>query len=162
VHGDLPEYVFGAIEAARITPGTLTLEITENAIIDMSTGVGAVLERLREGGVKVCVDDFGIGYSSLRYLRTLPISDLKIDRSFVSGLGEGLASEPIVRMVLDLARSLDLHVVAEGIETTRQADELRRLGCATGQGYVFSRPILPGDAEPLCLPADLLAAAAQR
>jgi len=158
VHGDLPEHVFAAIKAAGIAPDTLTLEITENAIIDMSTGAGAVLERLREGGVRVCVDDFGIGYSSLRYLGLLPISGLKIDRSFVSGLGAGLASEPIVKMVLDLARSLDLHVVAEGIETPEQADALRILGCATGQGYIFSRPILPADDLPLTLPAELLAA----
>ncbi len=158
VHGDLPEHVFAAIAAAGITPGTLTLEITENAIIDMSTGAGAVLERLREGGVKICVDDFGIGYSSLRYLRMLPISDLKIDRAFVSGTGEGLASEPIVKMVLDLARSLDLHVVAEGIETPLQAEELHRLGCTTGQGYIFSRPILPPNDLPLSLPTELLTA----
>jgi len=158
VHGDLPEHVFAAVKAAGITPDTLTLEITENAIIDMSTGAGAVLERLREGGIRVCVDDFGIGYSSLRYLRMLPISGLKIDRSFVSGVGEGLASEPIVKMVLDLARSLDLHVVAEGIETPEQADALRLLGCATGQGYIFSRPILPLPDQPLALPAELLAA----
>jgi diguanylate cyclase (GGDEF)-like protein/PAS domain S-box-containing protein len=158
VHGDLPEHVFAAVKAHGITPDTLTLEITENAIIDMSTGAGAVLERLRDGGIRVCVDDFGIGYSSLRYLRMLPISGLKIDRSFVSGVGEGLASEPIVRMVLDLARSLDLHVVAEGIETAEQAEALRLLGCATGQGYVFSRPILPTHDQPLTLPAELLAA----
>ncbi len=157
VNGDLPEHVFAAIAASGITPGTLTLEITESAIIDMSTGAGAVLERLREGGVRVCVDDFGIGYSSLRYLRMLPISGLKIDRSFVSGVGAGLASEPIVKMVLDLARSLDLHVVAEGIETPEQADALRLLGCATGQGYIFSRPIFPIPGQPLALPAELLA-----
>jgi EAL domain-containing protein (putative c-di-GMP-specific phosphodiesterase class I) len=99
-----------------------------------------------------------MGYSSLRYLRMLPISGLKIDRSFVSGIGAGLASEPIVQMVLDLARSLDLHVVAEGIETPEQAERLRALGCATGQGYIFSRPLLPGSDQPLALPADLLAA----
>jgi EAL domain-containing protein (putative c-di-GMP-specific phosphodiesterase class I) len=87
----------------------------------------------------------------------LPISGLKIDRSFVSGVGAGLASEPIVKMVLDLARSLDLHVVAEGIETPEQADALRLLGCATGQGYIFSRPIFPIPGQPLALPAELLA-----
>jgi EAL domain-containing protein (putative c-di-GMP-specific phosphodiesterase class I) len=160
VHGDFPEHVFAAIRAAGVRPETVTMEITENAIIDMSTGVGAVLERLREGGVRVCVDDFGMGYSSLRYLRMLPISGLKIDRSFVSGSGDGLASEPIVQMVLDLARSLDLHVVAEGIETPEQAERLRALGCATGQGYIFSRPLLPQSGQPLALPAELLAARA--
>jgi EAL domain-containing protein (putative c-di-GMP-specific phosphodiesterase class I) len=108
---------------------------------------------LRAGGVKVCVDDFGIGYSSLRYLRLFPISGLKIDKSFVSGAGPELASEPIVRMVLDLGRSLDLTVVAEGIETVEQADRLLALGCAYGQGYLFSRPIVPERDAPIQLPS---------
>jgi EAL domain-containing protein (putative c-di-GMP-specific phosphodiesterase class I) len=135
----------------------VTLEITENAIIDTSTGAGAVLERLRAGGVRICVDDFGIGYSSLRYLSLFPINSLKIDRSFVSGTGAGIASEPIVRMLLDLARSLDLTVVAEGIETLEQADRLCDLGATTGQGYIFSRPIIPEREGELFLPANLLA-----
>jgi diguanylate cyclase (GGDEF)-like protein/PAS domain S-box-containing protein len=156
MHGDLPEQVFAAIKAAGVRPESVTLEITENAIIDTSTGAGGVLARLRAGGVKVCVDDFGIGYSSLRYLRLFPISGLKIDKSFVSGTGEGLASEPIVRMVLDLGRSLDLSVVAEGIETPEQADRLLALGCSYGQGYLFSRPIIPERDGALELPADLV------
>jgi diguanylate cyclase (GGDEF)-like protein/PAS domain S-box-containing protein len=157
MHGDLPEQVFAAIKAAGVPPDCVTLEITENAIIDAGTGAGGVLARLRAGGVKVCIDDFGIGYSSLRYLRLFPISGLKIDKSFVSGAGPELASEPIVRMVLDLGRSLDLSVVAEGIETPEQADRLLALGCAYGQGYLFSRPIVPDRDGPLELPAALLA-----
>ena len=94
----------------------------------------AVLERLRAGGVRICVDDFGIGYSSLRYLRQFPISSLKIDRSFVSGTDDGLASEPIVRMVLDLSRSLDLTVVAEGVETMEQAATAARSGLQLRSG----------------------------
>jgi diguanylate cyclase (GGDEF)-like protein/PAS domain S-box-containing protein len=156
MHGDLPEQVFAAIKAAGVPPESVTLEITENAIIDASTGAGGVLARLRAGGVKVCVDDFGIGYSSLRYLRLFPISGLKIDKSFVSGTGDGLASEPICRMVLDLGRSLDLSVVAEGIETPEQADRLQALGCAYGQGYLFSRPIIPERTGELELPASLV------
>jgi diguanylate cyclase (GGDEF)-like protein/PAS domain S-box-containing protein len=161
MHGDLPEQVFAAIDAAGVPPDAVTLEITENAIIDTSTGAGAVLARLRAGGVKVCVDDFGIGYSSLRYLRLFPISGLKIDKSFVSGAGRDLASEPIVRMVLDLGRSLDLAVVAEGIETPEQAQRLLALGCAFGQGYLFSRPIIPERDAPIRLPAELLAGSRQ-
>jgi EAL domain-containing protein (putative c-di-GMP-specific phosphodiesterase class I) len=155
VHGDLPEHVFAAIRAAGVRPETVTLEITENAIVDMSTGAGAVLERLRAGSVRVCVDDFGIGYSSLRYLGMLPISGIKIDRSFVSGHGADLASEPIVRMVLDLARSLGLDVVSEGIETAEQAAALRLLGCSTGQGFIFSPPLLPALDQPPALPPEL-------
>jgi EAL domain-containing protein (putative c-di-GMP-specific phosphodiesterase class I) len=139
-----------------VRPESVTLEITENAIIDTTTGAGAVLERLRAGGVRICVDDFGIGYSSLRYLSLFPISSLKIDRSFVSGTGEGLASEPICRMLLDLARSLELTVVAEGIETPEQAERLLALGAACGQGYIFSRPIIPEREHKLVLPDILL------
>jgi diguanylate cyclase (GGDEF)-like protein/PAS domain S-box-containing protein len=156
MHGDLPEHVFAAIKAAGVRPETVTLEITENTIIDTSTGAGAVLERLRAGGVRICVDDFGIGYSSLRYLSLFPINSLKIDRSFVSGTGEGIASEPICRMLLDLARSLDLTVVAEGIETPEQADRLLALGAVCGQGYIFSRPIIPERDGELILPDILL------
>jgi diguanylate cyclase (GGDEF)-like protein/PAS domain S-box-containing protein len=157
MHGDLPEHVFAAIKATGVRPETVTLEITENTIIDTSTGAGAVLERLRAGGVRICVDDFGIGYSSLRYLSLFPINSLKIDRSFVSGSGEGLESEPICRMLLDLARSLELTVVAEGIETPEQAERLLALGATTGQGYVFSRPIIPERDAELVLPDILLA-----
>jgi diguanylate cyclase (GGDEF)-like protein/PAS domain S-box-containing protein len=152
MHGDLPEHVFAAIKATGVRPESVTLEITENAIIDTSTGAGAVLERLRAGGVRICVDDFGIGYSSLRYLSLFPINSLKIDRSFVSGTGEGIESEPICRMLLDLARSLELTVVAEGIETPEQADRLLALGATTGQGYIFSRPIIPERDGPIVLP----------
>jgi Amt family ammonium transporter len=156
MHGDLPEHVFAAIKSAGVRPETVTLEITENTIIDTSTGAGAVLERLRAGGVRICVDDFGIGYSSLRYLSLFPINSLKIDRSFVSGTGEGIASEPICRMLLDLARSLDLTVVAEGIETPEQAERLLELGAVCGQGYIFSRPIIPERGADLILPEILL------
>ncbi len=156
MHGDLPEHVFAALKEAGVRPESLTLEITENAIIDTATGAGAVLERLRAGGVRICVDDFGIGYSSLRYLSLFPISSLKIDRSFVSGSHEGLTSEPICRMLLDLARSLELTVVAEGIETPEQADRLHELGATTGQGYIFSRPIIPERHGELVLPDILL------
>jgi diguanylate cyclase (GGDEF)-like protein/PAS domain S-box-containing protein len=157
MHGDLPEHVFAAISQAGITPGTLTLEITENTILDATTGASAVLERLRAGGVGVVVDDFGIGYSSLRYLRSFPITGLKIDKAFVSqGTDPGLAAEAIVKMVLDLGRSLDLHVVAEGIETPAQAEMLAQLGCKFGQGYIFSPPVLDDDRDvPLELPKEL-------
>ena len=107
MHGDLPEHVFAAIKAAGVRPESLTLEITENAIIDTSTGAGAVLERLRAGGVRICVDDFGIGYSSLRYLSLFPIHSLKIDRSFVSRYRRGLvASRSCACCSISRARSI--------------------------------------------------------
>ena len=152
MHGDLPEHVFAALKNFGVPPETLTLEITENAILDGSSGSALVLDRLRAGGVRVSVDDFGIGYSSLRYLRNFPITGLKIDKSFVSSNHDGLASEAIVQMVLDLARSLNLSVVAEGIETREQADRLLSLGAAHGQGYVFSKPVIPERDGPLIIP----------
>jgi diguanylate cyclase (GGDEF)-like protein/PAS domain S-box-containing protein len=153
MQGELPEHVFAAIRLAGVPPEALTLEITEYAIVDTGTGAAAVLGQLRDGGVRICVDDFGIGYSSLRYLRSLPISGLKIDRSFISGNGPSLASEPIVRMVLDLARSLDLDVVAEGVETPEQVEQLLDLGCSIGQGYYYSRPLLVPANAPLVAPS---------
>lgn len=155
MHGDLIEHVFRALESARVRPEHLTLEITEHTILDASTGAGAILERLLAGGVRITVDDFGIGYSSLRYLRTFPISGLKIDRSFVSGSGSGLASEPIVQMILDLGRSLNLSVVAEGIECRPQAQRLNELGCLYGQGFFFGEPLLETPQTPLVFLTDL-------
>jgi diguanylate cyclase (GGDEF)-like protein/PAS domain S-box-containing protein len=157
MHGDLPEHVFAAIQQAGVPPESVTLEITENTILDATTGANAVLERLRSGGVGVCVDDFGIGYSSLRYLRLFPITGLKIDKAFVSGTDDpGLSSEAIVKMVLDLGRSLDLTIVAEGIETAEQAEMLAKLGCKYGQGYIFSKPVMDEDLDaPLELPKEL-------
>jgi EAL domain-containing protein (putative c-di-GMP-specific phosphodiesterase class I) len=91
----------------------------------------------------VALDDFGTGYSSLTYLRTLPIHTIKIDRSFVSGLGDGATNDAVTRAMLDLAGTLGLHQVAEGVETDEQASRLRGLQCTYGQGYHFSRPVPP-------------------
>jgi len=100
-----------------------------------------VLERLRGLGVQVAVDDFGTGYSSLAYLMRFPVDMLKVDKSFVNGLGENPQKTAIVEAVISLAHALNLRTIAEGIETTRQLDQLRALGCELGQGYYFSRPL---------------------
>jgi EAL domain-containing protein (putative c-di-GMP-specific phosphodiesterase class I) len=103
--------------------------------------VTATLDKLRALNVQLYMDDFGTGYSSLSYLHNFPIDVLKIDRSFINRIGpEGQNSE-IVRTILGLARSLNLRVVAEGIETPEQMRQLRRMGCHYGQGYLFSRPL---------------------
>jgi len=96
-----------------------------------------MLRRLRAMGVKIWIDDFGVEYSSLRYLHRLPIDGVKIDRTFVGGSDGSLASPTIVRPIVELARSLELDVVAEGVETVVQRKELVALGCRYGQGYLF-------------------------
>ena len=140
--------VDAAVESAKLKPCDLRLEITETALMD-SPGVAAkVLSELRDFGVKIYLDDFGTGYSSLSHLHKLPVDALKIDRSFVRSLE--LPDRPaIVESILALARTLHTSVVAEGIESQVQANELRRLGCTHAQGYLFSRPISAEAAEAL-------------
>jgi EAL domain-containing protein (putative c-di-GMP-specific phosphodiesterase class I) len=121
--------------------GTLQLEITETALMtDLDASV-ALLSTLRTNGIPVHLDDFGTGYSSLGYLHRFPVHTLKIDRSFVSGAGGGLANPQIVEAVIVLATKLGLGTIAEGIETKEQLYELQALGCSHGQGYYFSRPM---------------------
>ncbi len=117
----------------------VTLEITENVIVSDPTRVLACLERLHATGVRLVVDDFGTGYSSLSYLRRLPVDALKIDKSFVTGLGAG-ADEVIVRSIIDLAHNLGLTVVAEGVESQAIRDRLVTLGCDLGQGVFIGPP----------------------
>jgi EAL domain-containing protein (putative c-di-GMP-specific phosphodiesterase class I) len=105
------------------------------------------LNLLNRIGVQISIDDFGTGYSSLAYLTSLPISELKIDRSFVRELDQKQQSAAVVTAIIALARSLGLRVVAEGVETLRQMEMLRRLGCEVMQGYLFSRPQSPADLE---------------
>ena len=112
------------------------MEITETALVS-SPSIRSTLWRLRDLGVRLVVDDFGTGYSSLTSIRELPVEVVKIDRSFVAGLGHRSKDETIISTVVDLARSLDMLTVAEGIETAEQADLLTELGCELGQGYFF-------------------------
>jgi diguanylate cyclase (GGDEF)-like protein len=119
----------------------LTLEITEETLADRSPRTQSVLHDLRALGLTVSLDDFGTGYSSMSYLATLPVDGLKIDRSFVSGMGSQSDSITLSRLVVQLAASLDLTTVAEGVETVEQADLLRGMGCRYGQGYLWSRPV---------------------
>ncbi len=137
---DLVEDVTAILAETGLEPGALELEITESVVMDQSeTGI-RVLRELRDHGVRLVLDDFGTGYSSLAYLKHLPLDTIKIDRSFVAGLDE-VADRSIVDAVIALAHGLKIGVVAEGIETRRQAERLRELGCVLGQGYLFSRPV---------------------
>ena len=133
-----------ALAEAGIEPARLHLEITETALILDDDRSINTLQALRDMGVRLAIDDFGTGYSSLTYLKQLPIDVLKIDRSFVDGLGTDPNDTSIVRMILSLASALDLTAIAEGVETEVQLEALRQYGCELGQGYLWS-PGLPPD-----------------
>jgi len=138
------EQVAAALDRTDFYPGDLCLEITESVLIDDVGSTRQALMDLRELGVGVAVDDFGTGYSSLVYLQQYPVDQLKVDRTFVARLARDIHRGAIVRSVVDLAHSLHIEVVAEGIETLDQLVALRRMGCDAGQGYYFSAP-LPAD-----------------
>jgi diguanylate cyclase (GGDEF)-like protein len=138
---DLPERVTVLLRQHGIPADRLTVEVTESAaLVDPERAVAA-LETLRAGGVGVSVDDFGTGNASIEYLATLPANELKIDRTFITGMLEDERAEAIVRSTIDLARNLGLTVVAEGIETDAVMEHLTALGVQVGQGYLFSRPL---------------------
>lgn len=142
----LAHMLLDKLRAAGLPPAALELEVTESVLLHADTGALGELEMLREAGIRIALDDFGTGYSSLSYLRRLPISVLKIDRSFIIDLGIDAhgASDALVRAIIAMAHSLSLKVVAEGVETTTQKDLLRQLECDIMQGYLASRP-LPAD-----------------
>jgi len=137
---DLVSYVELVLTETGLVPDALCLEITETALVDETGHARDVLERLAMLGVRIAVDDFGTGWSSLGYLKRLPVDELKIDRSFVDGLGSDAEDTAIVTAVVNMAQALGLAVVAEGVETETQRDELVRLGCRLAQGYLFGRP----------------------
>jgi diguanylate cyclase (GGDEF)-like protein/PAS domain S-box-containing protein len=127
-----------ALEDNGLEPGSLVIEITESAI--METGAAAILRALKELGVRLAMDDFGTGYSSLAHLRRFPLDVIKVDRSFVAGLGDGQGSS-IAGAIVSLAHALGLRTVAEGIEDEEQRRAVMALGCDVGQGFLFARPM---------------------
>ena len=135
----LPERIRHVLKTHRVDPSMLVLEITENVIMSDPERSTQCLTQLHDMGVRIAVDDFGTGYSSLSYLRQLPVDELKIDRSFVIGMAGG-EDDALVRGIIDLAHSLRLRVVAEGVETEDVRDRLRALGCDAAQGYFIHRP----------------------
>jgi len=138
---DLVERIETALQRAGLSPSSLTLEITETALADEKNPViWAALQRLRGVGVRISIDDFGTGYSSLTYLRQLPVDELKIDRSFILDLDTDVRSDRIVRSIIDLAHSLGLEVVAEGVENAMITERLRSMQVDFVQGYVIAKP----------------------
>ncbi|MGA8117916.1 MAG: EAL domain-containing protein [Actinocatenispora sp.] len=139
-----PDLVEGRLARYDIPAGRVTLELTESLNLNRLDVVDQVLLALRELGVRIALDDFGTGTSSLAMLAQVPVDELKIDRSFVAGLASSHESTAVVRSAIDLGRSLDLAVVAEGVESQQQRALLFEMGCPTGQGHLFSRPVPPG------------------
>jgi diguanylate cyclase (GGDEF)-like protein/PAS domain S-box-containing protein len=154
---DLAEYVLEVLDETGLDPGDLNLEITETVLLDEADSVRALLFRLRDIGVGLHLDDFGTGYSSLNYLRRFPITALKVDRSFVGGVGPGGKGSEIARAVVALAHSLRMEAVAEGIEAEHQLELLRELGCEYGQGFLFSAALEAGQASELAASASACA-----
>ncbi len=138
---DFERLLAALVEHHGLAPADLTLEITENVVLDAGTRANVTLERVRGRGFQICIDDFGTGYSSMRYLQQFKVDAIKIDRSFVAGADGDLASEPIVRTLLTLAEAYDVRVVAEGVETERQREMLRISGCRLAQGFLFAHPL---------------------
>lgn len=146
---DLVDQVARVLEETGLEPFHLKLEITESVAMDRAEATVTALQRLNNLGVQVALDDFGMGYSSLRYLPRFPIQTLKIDRSFVGTMGQKAESEIIVRTIVTMAHTLGLDVVAEGVETSLHQDYLKEMTCDYGQGYFFARPLSAEDAEML-------------
>jgi diguanylate cyclase (GGDEF)-like protein len=141
VNVDLPEQIVQMAADRGLPAAVLMLEITEDFLMGDRERARSVLTRLREAGIQIAVDDFGTGYSSLSYLRELPIDELKLDRSFVLPMSEDARAASLVASTIDLAHSLGLRMVAEGVETGAAYDELARFGCDHAQGFFMSRPV---------------------
>ena len=146
---DIVGAVVSALDTARLGPGLLCVELTESIVMRDPEAAVAILEDLKAVGVAISIDDFGTGYSSLSYLRRLPLDEIKVDKSFIDGLGADPESTAIVAAVIAMAHALDRVVVAEGVETEVQLEELRTLGCEYVQGYYFARPQTAEDLEAL-------------
>jgi diguanylate cyclase (GGDEF)-like protein len=155
-HAEIVPTVARVLRESGLDASQLALEITENVLIEEAESPWNTLQALKRLGVRLMLDDFGTGYSSLSWLKRFPVDALKIDRSFVDGLGCEAEDSAIVKAVVGMARALDLGVVAEGVETERQVECLRELGCPRAQGFLFGRPMTAADMTARLRPADPL------
>ena len=137
----LPEAVSALLRERDLPTRLLTIEITEDLVLDEVGRVTGVLQQLRDDGVRIAIDDFGSGYSALSYLRDLPIDEVKFDRHFIASVATDARAAAVVSAVIDLNHNLGITVVAEGVEDAETADWLRAHGCDIGQGYFFGRPV---------------------
>jgi diguanylate cyclase (GGDEF)-like protein len=147
VNIELPDQIVGMVRERGLPASALMLEITEDFLMSDRERARAVLTRLRDAGIQIAVDDFGTGYSSLSYLRDLPIDELKLDKSFVLPMNDDARAASLVASTIDLAHSLGLRMVAEGVETGAAYDELARYGCDHAQGFFMSHPIPATDLD---------------
>ncbi len=146
VHLRQPGYVenlLATLDEHGVAPGEVEIEVTETGLLDTSATVRESLVQLRQAGVRLALDDFGVGFSSLAHLRDLPIHRLKIDRSFTVECMRDARTLTIVKAVIEMARALGIRITAEGVETQAQQDWMQQLGCDSAQGYLFSRPLTP-------------------
>ena len=140
--------VADALERSGLDPGALTLEITETTLMSNAEETAARLAQAKQLGVRVAIDDFGTGYSSLAYLQRFPVDALKIDRSFISRMGQDPEGETLIRTLVQLGKSLSIETLAEGIEQSSELSLLREEHCDTGQGFLFARPLDVDACEP--------------
>lgn len=137
-------HVADALSAARLAPSDFEIEVTERQLLEDSRETGSILDAFRSLGTSIAIDDFGTGYSSLSYLTTLPVDRIKLDRSFVQHIPAVSRGCAIARAIVALAHTLDLEVVAEGVESAEQARFLEESGCEMLQGYHYCRPLSAG------------------
>jgi EAL domain-containing protein (putative c-di-GMP-specific phosphodiesterase class I) len=146
---EVPTLLSEAIAAAGIAPGFLTVEVTESLLIEQLEAAQAALNSIRDLGVHLSLDDFGTGYSSLSYLRDLPLDVVKIDRALIRSIVDTPRAADIPAAIIHMAHSLDLKVIAEGIETLEQAARLQQLSCDIAQGFYFAKPMAPAQLTAL-------------
>jgi diguanylate cyclase (GGDEF)-like protein len=146
---DLPDFVAAALARGGLDAGSLVIEITESLLLNDTEATLTRLHQLKALGVRVAIDDFGTGYSSLAYLRQFPVDIIKIDKSFVAGLGEGEDGSNLARAIVQLGQILRLDTIAEGVERGEQLSELRSAHCPYGQGYYFAKPASAAEMDEL-------------
>ena len=144
-----PAQVAAALAETGLPPSALTIELSERMLVEDAGLIADRLAELRDLGVKLAIDDFGTGYASLAHLRQLPADIIKIDPSFVSGLGQDPVLTMLTKTIVQVGRDLGMQVVAEGIEQPRQLAELREMGCGYGQGFLVARPMAAPGVEAL-------------
>jgi EAL domain-containing protein (putative c-di-GMP-specific phosphodiesterase class I) len=152
VSGQAPDLLREALQATGCRAERIEIEVTEDVFIRDPEAAAATLARLRETGVRLALDDFGTGYASLGYLQQLPFDVIKLDRSFVAGLGTSMRTERIVDAVARIAHGLGARLVAEGVESAVHLARLREIGCDEGQGYLLGRPMAPEALARLLVP----------
>jgi EAL domain-containing protein (putative c-di-GMP-specific phosphodiesterase class I) len=144
-HPEFESVLTQALQESGVAPGRLVLELTEGLSLGDSLHMQELLDRIAATGVRLALDDYGTGYSSLGYLKSYPVSTVKIDRSFIKGIGDDSVSGIIVRAIVDLSKALELEIVAEGVETEVQAQLLHDMGVTYLQGFLYGKPMPAGE-----------------